>query len=164
MNLLRPLEHCGRGFESHSRYGCLSTFILYLCCPIYVAALRQSWSLAQGVVPTVCKIKKLKWNEAEWMNDWNNIQTRAQLQTQTHTGDNERTVLVFTENLFRLSFALKLKSPHDILVQIPSIHLQSCYHLGTESYLWDLATTGLCQYENVWVIRVLLHLCNDLCS
>jgi hypothetical protein len=27
---LRPLEHCNPGFESHSRYGCLSAFVL--CC------------------------------------------------------------------------------------------------------------------------------------
>jgi hypothetical protein len=28
MNCLRPLEHWNRGFESHSRHECLSTFIL----------------------------------------------------------------------------------------------------------------------------------------
>jgi hypothetical protein len=28
MNRLRPLEHWGRGFESHSRHGCLYMFIL----------------------------------------------------------------------------------------------------------------------------------------
>jgi hypothetical protein len=34
MNCLRPLKHWDRGFESHSRHGCLCTFILYLCCPL----------------------------------------------------------------------------------------------------------------------------------
>jgi hypothetical protein len=28
MNRLRPLEHWGRGFEFHSRHGCLYAFIL----------------------------------------------------------------------------------------------------------------------------------------
>jgi hypothetical protein len=32
MDRLRPLEHWDRGFESHSRHGCLSAFILCLCC------------------------------------------------------------------------------------------------------------------------------------
>jgi hypothetical protein len=31
MKCLRPLEHWGRGFESHSRHGCLFVFILCLC-------------------------------------------------------------------------------------------------------------------------------------
>jgi hypothetical protein len=30
---LHPLEHWDRVFESHSRHGCLSAFILCLCCP-----------------------------------------------------------------------------------------------------------------------------------
>jgi hypothetical protein len=40
MKYLRPLEPWDRGFESHSRHGCLSAFILCLCCPVKVAALR----------------------------------------------------------------------------------------------------------------------------
>jgi hypothetical protein len=31
MKYLRPLEHWDRGFESHSRHGCLFVFILCLC-------------------------------------------------------------------------------------------------------------------------------------
>jgi hypothetical protein len=34
MNCLRPLEHWDRGFESHSRHGCLCAFILCSCCPL----------------------------------------------------------------------------------------------------------------------------------
>jgi hypothetical protein len=30
MNRLRPLEHWDRGFESHSRHGCLCAFILFV--------------------------------------------------------------------------------------------------------------------------------------
>jgi hypothetical protein len=39
MKRFHSLEHWGRGFESHSRHGCLSTFILCLCCIVYVEAL-----------------------------------------------------------------------------------------------------------------------------
>jgi hypothetical protein len=35
MNRLRPFEHWDRGFESHSRIGCLCAFILCLCCSVY---------------------------------------------------------------------------------------------------------------------------------
>jgi hypothetical protein len=34
MNCLRSLERWDRGFESHSRYGCLCAFTLCLCCPV----------------------------------------------------------------------------------------------------------------------------------
>jgi hypothetical protein len=34
INCLRFLAHWGRGFETHSSHGCLSTFILCLCCPL----------------------------------------------------------------------------------------------------------------------------------
>jgi hypothetical protein len=49
------------------------------------SGLATGWSPAQGVLPTVCKIKELKWNEAfhgypvlqvgavgnyEWMSEW----------------------------------------------------------------------------------------------
>jgi hypothetical protein len=38
MNCLRSLERWDRGFEFHSRHGCLSVFILF----VYVAALRRA--------------------------------------------------------------------------------------------------------------------------
>jgi hypothetical protein len=38
----RPLRHWGRGFESNSMRGYLSAFLLCLCCPVYVAALRRA--------------------------------------------------------------------------------------------------------------------------
>jgi hypothetical protein len=31
LNRLRPLEYCGRGFESHWKHECLCAFILRLC-------------------------------------------------------------------------------------------------------------------------------------
>jgi hypothetical protein len=34
MERLRSLEHCNRGFESHSRDGCLCGFLLCLCCSV----------------------------------------------------------------------------------------------------------------------------------
>jgi hypothetical protein len=40
LNCLHQLEHRHRGFESHSRHGCLYAFILCLCCPVYVVAFR----------------------------------------------------------------------------------------------------------------------------
>jgi hypothetical protein len=42
MNYLRPLEHWGHGFESHSKYGWLSAFIRCLYFPVHVAALRRA--------------------------------------------------------------------------------------------------------------------------
>jgi hypothetical protein len=52
MNCLRPLEHWDRGFESHSRHGCLSAFILFaLSC--VGNGLATGWSPVQGVLPTV---------------------------------------------------------------------------------------------------------------
>jgi hypothetical protein len=33
-NGLRPFEHSDRGFESHSRHGCLCAINLYLCCSV----------------------------------------------------------------------------------------------------------------------------------
>jgi hypothetical protein len=59
---LRSLEHWDLGFESHLRHGWLSTFILCLCLPVYVAALRRADNRPRS--PTDClRIKTLKWNE-----------------------------------------------------------------------------------------------------
>jgi hypothetical protein len=49
MNRLRALEHWDCGFESHSRHGCLLAFSLCV-----------SSGLAQGSMPIVYRIKKLK--------------------------------------------------------------------------------------------------------
>jgi hypothetical protein len=38
----RPLKHWDRGFESLSKHGSMSAFLLCLCCPVHVAALRQA--------------------------------------------------------------------------------------------------------------------------
>jgi hypothetical protein len=48
MKYLRTLKYCDRGFESHSTHECRSAFLLCLCCPVQVSALR--------VLPTVYKI------------------------------------------------------------------------------------------------------------
>jgi hypothetical protein len=38
---IRPPRHWDCGFETHSRNGCLSAFLLCLRCPVYLEALRQ---------------------------------------------------------------------------------------------------------------------------
>jgi hypothetical protein len=43
MNCFLPLEHRHRGFESHSKRGCLCVFILDV---------GTGWSPVQGVIPT----------------------------------------------------------------------------------------------------------------
>jgi hypothetical protein len=56
---LRPLEGWDRGFESHSMHGCLSAFILCLCCAVYVDALRRADNPSKAFY-RLSKIKKLK--------------------------------------------------------------------------------------------------------
>jgi hypothetical protein len=60
MKYLRLLEHWDHVFESHSRHGYLSAFILCLCCPVYGSGLATGWYPVQGVLQTVYKIKKVK--------------------------------------------------------------------------------------------------------
>jgi hypothetical protein len=56
-----PLEHWGRGFESHSRRGCLCAFILCLYTVLCVGiGLASGWHPVRGVLLTVYRIKKLK--------------------------------------------------------------------------------------------------------
>jgi hypothetical protein len=55
MDLLRPLEHWDREFESHSRHECLFAFILCVG-----SDLATGCSPVQGVLPSMCRIKKLK--------------------------------------------------------------------------------------------------------
>jgi hypothetical protein len=41
-NVFFRLKHCDRDFESHTRHGCLSAFILYeyFWCPVHIAGFR----------------------------------------------------------------------------------------------------------------------------
>jgi hypothetical protein len=55
MNYLRQLKHWDRGFESHSRHGCLCAFILCLRC-----VLATGWSPIQGVLPAVMGLQHWK--------------------------------------------------------------------------------------------------------
>jgi hypothetical protein len=56
MNRPRSLEHWDRGFESYSRYG----FVCVNSVFVLSSGLVTGWSLVQGVLPTVYRIKKLK--------------------------------------------------------------------------------------------------------
>jgi hypothetical protein len=53
MNRRRPLKHWDSRFESLSKHGCLSAFIM--CCVALCAGsgLEKDWSPVQGVLPTV---------------------------------------------------------------------------------------------------------------
>jgi hypothetical protein len=55
MNYRRPLENWGRGFECHSRHGCLCAFVLCVG-----SGLVTVWSPVEGVLPTVYRIARLK--------------------------------------------------------------------------------------------------------
>jgi hypothetical protein len=57
MNCLSSLEIWDRGFESHSRHGCLCAYILCV-----VSGLATGPSHVRGVLPPVYGIKKLKKN------------------------------------------------------------------------------------------------------
>jgi hypothetical protein len=73
MNCNRSLEHWDRGFKYHSMHGCLSAFILCLCCPVQVAALRpadppskESWDLKTEVKAFYgCPITQSRGNRKE---------------------------------------------------------------------------------------------------
>jgi hypothetical protein len=61
MNCVRWLERWDRGFESHSRHGCLCLRLICVCVVLYVGSdLAAGWSPVQGVLPAVYRIKKLK--------------------------------------------------------------------------------------------------------
>jgi hypothetical protein len=62
MNCVRSLEGWDRGFESHSRHGCLYRVCLFCVCVVLCvgSGLATGWSPVQGVLPTVYRIKKLK--------------------------------------------------------------------------------------------------------
>jgi hypothetical protein len=55
---LRPLERWDRGFESHSRHGCLCLF-----CVCIGSGLTTGWSPIQGVLPTVLVLRH--WSETK---------------------------------------------------------------------------------------------------
>jgi hypothetical protein len=57
INRLRSLERWDRGFESHSRHGCLYSVCVFLRVG---SGLATGWSPVQGVLPTLYRIKKLK--------------------------------------------------------------------------------------------------------
>jgi hypothetical protein len=54
MNCLRFLERWDRGFESHSKHGCLYAFILCFACAS--SGLSAGWPRAWGVLPSVYRI------------------------------------------------------------------------------------------------------------
>jgi hypothetical protein len=64
MNCLRSLKHCGRGFESHSRHGCLCAFILCLCCPVCRKRLCGGLISRPRSPTESLGNKQLKWNKA----------------------------------------------------------------------------------------------------
>jgi hypothetical protein len=54
MNCLRSLERWDRGFEFHSRHGCLCVCLFCVCVVLCVGSgLGTGWSPVQGVLPTV---------------------------------------------------------------------------------------------------------------
>jgi hypothetical protein len=63
---LRSLEHWDRGFESHSRHGCLCAFILFVLSCIG-SGLATGWSPVQGVLLTVLKLRN--WSETKRFTD-----------------------------------------------------------------------------------------------
>jgi hypothetical protein len=63
MNYLCSLERWDRGFESHSRHGCLYCMRLFCVCVFVLCVgrgLAMGRSPVQGVLPTVYRMKKLK--------------------------------------------------------------------------------------------------------
>jgi TorA maturation chaperone TorD len=62
MNVLRPLEHWDRGFESISRHECLCLF-----CVCIGSGLATGWSPIQGVLPTVLGLRN--WPETKRFMD-----------------------------------------------------------------------------------------------
>jgi ABC-type Fe3+-siderophore transport system permease subunit len=58
MNCLLSLERRDRGFESHSRHGCLCVRLFCICVVLCVGSgLAMCWSLVQGVLRTVSSAK-----------------------------------------------------------------------------------------------------------
>jgi hypothetical protein len=50
------LEHWDRGFESHSKHGCMCAFILFVLSSTG-SGLVTDWSPVQEVLPTVCRLR-----------------------------------------------------------------------------------------------------------
>jgi hypothetical protein len=69
MNCLRSLGHWDRGFESHSRHGCLYVLSFCVCVVLCVGSSHATgWSLIQGAQLTVYRITKLK--KRPGPNEW----------------------------------------------------------------------------------------------
>jgi hypothetical protein len=56
MNCLRSLERWDRGFESHSRHGCLCRRLICIYVLCVGCRLATGWSLVQGVLPTAYRL------------------------------------------------------------------------------------------------------------
>jgi hypothetical protein len=63
MKRLRPLEHWNRGFESHSRHGCLCAFILFLLFCVWVGPLRRAHPPPKESYWLSIRLKNWKWGE-----------------------------------------------------------------------------------------------------
>jgi hypothetical protein len=54
INRLRSLERLDRGFESHSKHGCLCVHLFCVRVLLCVGSgLATGWSLVQGILPSV---------------------------------------------------------------------------------------------------------------
>jgi hypothetical protein len=73
---LRPLEHWDRGFESHSRYGCVSAFFCVVLSCVWVEDLRradppskESYQLSNRLISFSEIVSELE--QAKRPNPWN---------------------------------------------------------------------------------------------
>jgi hypothetical protein len=62
MNCLFSLGRWNRGFESHSRHGCLCVRLFCVCVVLCSdSGLATGWSLVQGVLPSVKIVYRTEW-------------------------------------------------------------------------------------------------------
>jgi hypothetical protein len=100
MNCLRLLEHWDRGFESHSRHGCMHCVRLFCVCVVLCAGsgLATGWSLVQGVLPTDLELRN--WSETGSFMDalyskWSNRKERQRDTCNTRKHHLEYIILSF---------------------------------------------------------------------